>query len=492
MYLLLGCGDVGFSLMCKLKDQGAELTVVDKDPKKVQQLEDMGYNALWGDFTSPEILIKAGIERADVVLLMISNFRESERVLDALNDLKKQLNIDPVVVTRVRDEVEVDEAKRLGASDALPSSQILADFTLSMLQELETMTKEKRLRGLMRELSGPKMAIVLQTNPDPDSISSGVALKRYAKAFGVDSDIIYDGMIGHQNRPLVNLLGLNLLYAEDVDFERYGSFALVDVATHANCPLPQHILPTIVIDHHPVPSGEVRARFQDIEIVGSTSTLLTNYLRFGAVEIDGATAAALIIGILTDTMGLTRGAKPVDFSAMLHLMKFADADLLRKLQSPAISSEALDVLARAIKRSKVKGGYLVTSVGEARSREQIAQAADFMLNREGVMTALAHGICGNMVYVSARTNDVTLHLGQTLKEAFGKMGSAGGHARMAGAAIPLSAFGKIADKRALMTEINRTVWSRFLEAVGLLKPRVRRKRVRASVGHEIPARGPQG
>ncbi len=474
VYLLLGCGDVGFSVASRLKNRGAELVVVDKDAKKIELLKKMGYSAFVGDFFLPNVLKDAGISRAEVALLMVPDFHATERTLGAINRLKAELKIDPVVVARVLDEAETAEAKRLGASDALPSSQILANFTFSRFQELKGMVKEKRLRALLRELGG-RIAIVLQTNPDPDGIASGVALKRYAKAFGVDADIIYDGSIGHQqNRALVNLLELDLLRAEEVKFNNYTAFALVDVATHANCALPKNILPTIVIDHHPVPSSEVRARYQDITIVGSTSTLLTNYLRYAAVEIDGATAAALVIGILTDTMNFTRGATFTDFDAFEHLMKLADIELLGRLQSPAVSPEALDVLARAIKGSKLKGGYLVTNVGEVNDRDTLPQAADFLLKREGVQTALVYGIWNNSVCVSARTNDIAIHLGQTLKHIFGEIGSAGGHARMAGARIPLKAI-KAKSKRDIKRAIDRQVGEKFFEVVGVTKPSKRRR-----------------
>jgi len=478
VYFVLGCGDVGFSVASRLKERGVELVVVDKDAKKTEQLTKMGFSTFLGDFCLSEVLKHAGISRAEVVLLMVPDFRATERALGMINRLKIELKIDPVVVTRVLDEAEMVEAKRLGASDALPSSQILANFALSRFEELKGMAKEKRLRALLRELRGKRMAIVLQTNPDPDGIASGVALKRYAKAFGIDADIIYDGSIGYpQNRALLNLLELDLLRAEEVKLSEYTAFALVDVATYANCALPKNIIPTIVIDHHPVPASEVGARYQDITVVGSTSTLLTNYLRYAAVEVDRATAAALVIGILTDTMNFTRGATPTDFDAFEHLMKLVDVDLLGRLQSPAVSPEALDVLARAIKGSKLKGGYLTTNVGEVKDRDLIALTADFLLKREGVMTAFVYGICGNAVYASARTNDVALHLGQALKEAFIPIGTAGGHARMAGATIPLKAFGRV-SKRALKAEVDRKVGRRFLEVIGVVKPRAKRKRAK--------------
>jgi len=93
------------------------------------------------------------------------------------------------------------------------------------------------------------------------------------------------------------------------------------------------------------------------------------------------------------------------------------------------------------------------------------------------MTAFVYGICGDAVYASARTNDVSLHLGQVLKQAFLPIGTAGGHARMAGATILLRAFGRV-SKRALKAEIDRKVGRRFLEVIGVVEPRARRKRAK--------------
>ena len=479
VYLVLGCGDVGFSIASRLKERGADVVVVDRNAERVRQLKLMGYNAILGDFGLPDVLRDAGLARAEMVLIMTPDFSATQMALRAINRLKAELRVDPVVVARVSDEAEVGEVKRLGASDALPSSQLLAGFAIGKFEGVKEMVKEKRLRALLRELVGGRMAIVLQTNPDPDSIASGVALKRYVKAFGLDADIIHDGVIGRtQNRALVNLLELDLLEADKTDFKKYDSFALVDVATHANCALPEEILPTIVIDHHPVPSGEVRARYQDLTIVGATSTLLTNYLRYAAVEIDEATAAALVIGIITDTMNFTRGATPLDFDAFEHLMKIASADLVGRLLSPAISPDALRVFSNAIRASKLKGGYLTANVGEVKDRGLMAQTADFLLNREGVTTTFIYGICGDAVCASARTNDVALHLGQTLKGAFSDVGSAGGHARMAAAAIPLKVFGRISKKAELRKEIDRAVGRKFLEAVSVVKPKAKPKRAR--------------
>ena len=477
MYLLLGCGDVGFAVASQLKRREVELVVVDKEESKVEDLRRFGYKALLGDFTKPEVLKQAEIHRADAVLILVRDFQVVSQTLEVINSLKEELGINPLVVARASDEAEAHELKSLGATEAIASTQILADFALKEFERLRMMKREQELRELLKRLKG-KMAVVLQTNPDPDGIASALALKVYARNFGVDSDIIYDGQISHQqNRAMVNLLDLNLLHVEKdgVRFEDYGSFALVDVSSPANCCLPRHLEPTIIIDHHMASASEAKARFKEISPVGATSTILTNYLDYAGIELERPVATALALGILTDTANFTRGATPQDFSAFERLLERMDKDLLGRLQSPAISPAALEVLAKAIRGSKLRGGYLIANVGWVEDRDAIPQAADFLLNREGVMTTLVYGVLKDLVYVSARTSDIRLHLGQAFKEAFGKLGSAGGHASMAGAAIPLRVITKASDRRLVKAAVDKAVGRRFLEIMGVVKPRAKRR-----------------
>jgi len=332
LYLVLGCGDVGFAVANELKGLGIELAVIDRDAVKVEMLRELGYEAIRGDFGSPEVLRKAGIERAEAVLITARDFSATKQALKAIKKLEIDLEIKPVVIARVSEESEVPEVKRLGASDALPSVQVFVDSLLKTVYDVRAMAKERQLRALLRGLNVGRLAIVLRNDPSPDGIASGVAMKRYAKAFGVDADVIYAGPVSRQpERAMVRLLELELLPAEKVKFEDYAGFALVGVATHANCALPRDILPTIVIDNHPVPLGEVRARFCDIKQVGATSTLLTNYLGHAAVELDEATATALAIGILSNTRSFTKGATPLDLDTLEYLLPRANTDLLQRL-----------------------------------------------------------------------------------------------------------------------------------------------------------------
>ena len=469
MYLLLGCGDVGFTLAGELKSEGDKLTIVDQSESKVGQLKEMGYEAVSGDFTDLETLKRAGIKHAEVVLILATDPKASERTIGAINQLKLELGIDPIVVARVDDVIEVPALKKIGATEIIPSSKVIADFTFMKSRELREVIKEKQLREILRKVQG-KMAIILQTNPDPDSIASGLALRHYARTFGVDSDLIYDGHIGHQqNRALVNLLNIELIRADGVDLNEYAAHALVDVSTHGNCALPEDIVPTIVIDHHSVMSGDAKAEFKDIMSVGATATILTNYLKYAGVELDEPLATALALAILTDTADFTRGATHLDFRTLEHLLPMVNTELLQRLQSPALSGDTYDVLRRAIQSSRLKAGYLISNVGEIKDRDTIPQAADFLLNREGAMTTLIYGFDDKSIHISARTKDVRLHIGKLLKELFNKVGSAGGHPTAAGGMIPLSALGKQRSKKAIRGAVDRAVGRKFWQSVGALK-----------------------
>jgi hypothetical protein len=129
----------------------------------------------------------------------------------------------------------------------------------------------------------------------------------------------------------------------------------------------------------------------------------------------------------------------------------------------------------------------MANVGEVKDRDLLAQAADFLLNRDGVTTTFIYGICGDVVRVSARTKDISLHLGQKLREAYSEIGSGGGHARMAGATVPLSYFGKT-SKAAINRDINKIIGRKFLEVVGLVKPQRQRKKKKAEAKPDAAAK----
>ena len=129
--------------------------------------------------------------------------------------------------------------------------------------------------------------------------------------------------------------------------------------------------------------------------------------------------------------------------------------------------ETLDILGSAITKRRIKSGYLFSDVGYVRNRDALPQAADLLINLEGVNTALVYGITDTAIVISARNRDLRLHIGNVFSEAFGDIGDAGGHANMAAAAIPLSYFGRVPDKEVLLGLVISQILEKFSDIVGL-------------------------
>jgi len=137
----------------------------------------------------------------------------------------------------------------------------------------------------MLSLIGQKRAILIMchNNPDPDTIASAAALKYIlAHTLRCKAVIGYDGTIGRaENRQLVRRLKIDMIRTDKLNFNDFSLIALVDSQPHTgNNAIPREILPTIVIDHHPMRRDTTRCPFYDVRPrYGSSSTILTEYLQ---------------------------------------------------------------------------------------------------------------------------------------------------------------------------------------------------------------------
>jgi len=105
-----------------------------------------------------------------------------------------------------------------------------------------------------------------------------------------------------------------------------------------------------------------------------------------------------------------------------------------------MSPETLDVLAEAIQNREVQGSHLFSTAGFIRDREALAQAAQHLLNLEGITTTAVLGIADDTIYLAARSKDIRLNIGNVLDEAFSEMGDAAGHSTQGSLEIPLGIF----------------------------------------------------
>ncbi|MFB6219903.1 MAG: DHHA1 domain-containing protein [Halolamina sp.] len=462
--LVLGCGAVGFDLLEAMPDSG-DLTVITADAARAESLREADIAASEGDPTAPAQHVPSDAS-IDIVVVAGQEAERNRRAAAAAREAFPGALL--VVYTGIEAGSETTEALETLADRVIDPVAALADRVLDYSFGPES-ERARRLRSALRSAEEP-LAVVTHDNPDPDAIASAVALCRLAESIGVEAEACYYGEISHQeNRAMVNLLDLPMVHLEGESLEAYGGVALVDHSRPGvNDGLPEETTVDIVIDHHP-PRGPVHGEFVDLRSdVGATSTLLTEYLGQFDVAPDRQTATALLYGIQIDTKEFTREVARADFEAAAELFPAVDTDTLSRVESPSLSHETVSVLAGAIENRTVRGGALSTCVGEIRDRDALAQAAERLLDMEGVTTTLVYGFMDDTIYVSGRSRGADLDLGETLRDAFGAIGDAGGHADMAGAQIPLGILGDVGpEMTGSLTEVVReVVEDRFFEALG--------------------------
>lgn len=98
------------------------------------------------------------------------------------------------------------------------------------------------------------------------------------------------------------------------------------------------------------------------------------------IPIDKRVATALIYGICTDTMGLTRGVTDKDVDTYSYLFKIADKQILKALEHCSISIDDLKAYANAINSIKVCDNVSFANTGSNCPEALIASISDFMLD----------------------------------------------------------------------------------------------------------------
>ena len=457
--LVLGCGSVGRHLAV----DGGSVHVVTADEHRVETLRADGVSATRNDPADPETLAALDFE-PDTVVVGSDDPAHNRAVAETARD-------------RFPDAHLFAFAGRAPTEDDVTALEAVADTVADPREALQSFLLERagdaglRIRRLKRVLRNaePPLAVFAHDNPDPDAIASAIALQQIAERAGTPTTACYFGDISHrENRALVNLLDIELdALSPDPDLSEFGSIALVDHSRPGvNDQLPPDTDVDMVIDHHP-PRAPVEARFVDLRSdVGATSTLLTDYLRKLGIEPTPELATALLFGIAVDTDDFSREVVTADFEAAAHLVGYADVATLERIESPSASVETFEILARATAERDVRDGVLTTYVGDIGDRDALAQAADRLLGMESVSTTLVFGRMEETVFASARARGSGLDLGEALRKAFDQIGSAGGHADMAGAQIPIGALVE-EDDESPDAAVREALTDRFYETLGV-------------------------
>ena len=280
-----------------------------------------------------------------------------------------------------------------------------------------------------------RLAILI--DPDPDAIASALALKRLLWRRLTSCVIAPIRPITRpQNQRMVQLLGIALTPLQNLNIEDFNHKALVDSQPSHHDLLGGYRYDAI-IDHHPrVP--ETKARLVDIRPeYGATSTIMTEYLREARIKPSLKLATALYYGIKTDTANFERPAIEADVRAFHYLFGFTRRPLVRRLEFAEFNIPMLGYFQQALNRFRIRHTRLYAFLGPVATPDILVILADFFLRAGEVTWTIVGGIYRDTLVVIFRNDGLKKNAGRLASRAFGKLGSAGGHAASARAEVPL-------------------------------------------------------
>ena len=140
--IICGFGRTGQNLAVFLKRLNIPFIALDLETDLITEAWDAGEPVYFGDSSHPDILKRAGIERANALVISFAEINASEQITRTARQLCKDI---PLIV-RTRDDRHLERLLECGADEVIPdtieSSIMLAQHTLSRLNLDQTTIDE--------------------------------------------------------------------------------------------------------------------------------------------------------------------------------------------------------------------------------------------------------------------------------------------------------------------------------------------------------------
>ena len=335
---------------------------------------------------------------------------------------------------------------------------------------------------------GVEQLVILQGTPDPDAISSAMAIEYIGKSYDIETTILIFHNVSHnENRALVKRLGINLVkYENEIDLSRFSFYSIVD-SQKFHTPIDSKLEASSVqflahLDHHREDGVLPPAKIVDIRTnVQSTAAIICDYIKAvcpeglnGSEERESSLATALMHGIRTDTKRFVTATR-YDYDAARWISSAVDNQAIKHIERRVLTPSMLSIFEAALVNRSIHDNFIFSHVGSIREidRDGIPQAADLLLSREGTDTVLVFGIVNeNTIDGSLRTNSETINPDEFLKALLGASPDSGeyyggGNIRdRGGFQIPLGFFSMHEDKELVYRMARELIERAFLEHIG--------------------------
>ena len=165
---------------------------------------------------------------------------------------------------------------------------------------------------------------------------------------------------------------------------------------------------------------------------------MTEYLKAARIRPSRELASALFYGIKTDTDDFIRSSIANDINAFRYLYKFANINIIKKIESSEMTKKTLASYRYAMDRYVVFKDTVYVHMDIVENPDILVIIVDFFMRLAEVSWSIVSGIYGEKVVVVARNAGFRGDAGKKIQKLFGGLGgSAGGHRSAARAEFPV-------------------------------------------------------
>lgn len=320
-----------------------------------------------------------------------------------------------------------------------------------------TLSASERLRRFYDQFSGDDNVLIV-IDADPDAISSAMAVKRLLWRKVASVTISNINVIKRpDNIAMVRLLGVSLIYIEEIDEKQFNRFVIVDSQPDHHEIFARFKF-DVIIDHHPETGA--KAPFLDIRPkYGANASIMTEYLRAGRIKPSIKLATGLFHAIKRDTSNFERETLIEDARAFQFLFRYANIHIVRKIEQTDLKLDFLKYFKGALQNMRKRKNRVFVHLGIVVNPDVCVLIADFFMRVNSINWSIVSGLYENKLILVFRNDGLCKNAGKVAKESFGNIGSAGGHKSMARAEIPVEALKEIVnykdDKKLLRWIINQ-------------------------------------
>lgn len=337
--------------------------------------------------------------------------------------------------------------------------------TVNTMNRLYTHVDAHRLGILCRAVSAGPVLIVTHDNPDPDALASGKALAAFFHlAWNIPSRLVYSGVVARaENLAMLKNLTPEWEQLETLpDLGAFSAVAMVDTQPGAgNNRLPDVSIPLLVFDHHhPLRDATRNAAYADVRTgIGSTVTLIYQYLIAARIIPEPLLATAMFYGLSADTLGLSRNVSEADKAVYIDLIPLIDRDQLILVEQARRQRDYFRGLYASLQSARVNEHSIAAWLGEIHRPDMTADVADLLIRLNGMQAALCIGKFQDTLHVALRTEPFGPDAGSLIQQTVPPLGRAGGHGTVAGGQIYLEGR----DVDTLVQQVIRRFWEELGE-----------------------------